>query len=245
MTLSLSTVCVFATLALLPGSTARAQEAPDPGPELRRTTQEMLDAIAPGHAHIWDKHVHERLVHVDESGVVRGKAELLKELTPLPKGLVGRIAIDTFKLETHGTTAVVAAEVQEHLDYHGQILRSRFRMSDTWLKTPQGWKLIAQQVAAVLKDPPAIKLVQAQLCAYDGSYALTEGITTTIRCAADDLVSERTGRPAAKYVAEFVDVFFVPGQPRTRRIFLRDDKGAVIGFADRREGEDIRWTKSK
>jgi hypothetical protein len=32
--------------------------------------------------------------------------------------------------------------------------------------------------------------------------------------------------------------------PRTRLIFLRDGKGAVTAFVDRREGLDIRWTKS-
>ena len=38
-------------------------------------------------------------------------------------------------------------------------------------------------------------------------------------------------------------MFFVAGQPRSRRIFTRDAAGAVIGFADRREGEDVRWLK--
>ena len=28
-----------------------------------------------------------------------------------------------------------------------------------------------------------------------------------------------------------------------RRIFLRDSRGKVVGFVDRREGEDIRWLK--
>ena len=41
------------------------------------------------------------------------------------------------------------------------------------------------------------------------------------------------------------DVFFVPGQPRTRRIFTRDAQGRVDGFVDRREGEDIRWTRER
>jgi hypothetical protein len=35
----------------------------------------------------------------------------------------------------------------------------------------------------------------------------------------------------------------VPGQPRTRRIFLRDPAGKIAGFGDRREGEDVRWRK--
>jgi hypothetical protein len=38
-------------------------------------------------------------------------------------------------------------------------------------------------------------------------------------------------------------VFFAAGQPRTRRIFVRDAAGRIVGFVDRREGEDVRWTK--
>ena len=65
--------------------------------ELRRMTQELLDAIAPGEIATWERYVDQRLVHMDENGVVRNKEELLKEIQPLPAGLVGRIEIDKFK----------------------------------------------------------------------------------------------------------------------------------------------------
>jgi hypothetical protein len=211
--------------------------------ELRRMTQEMLDAIAPGHAEVWQRYLHDHLIHVDETGTVRNKKELLAELTPLPPGLVGRIEIERFKVEIHDKVAVVAHEDQEYLEYHGQRLRSRFRSADTWLQTPEGWRLIAQHTSAVLKDPPAIALTTEQLCAYNGTYSLTRDITATVRCEGGGLAVERTGRPAAKYVPEVLDVFFVAGQPRTRRIFLRGEQGKVTGFVDRREGEDVRWSK--
>jgi hypothetical protein len=31
-------------------------------------TREMLDAIAPGHAEVWQRYTHDRLIHVDENG---------------------------------------------------------------------------------------------------------------------------------------------------------------------------------
>ena len=61
----------------------------------------------------------------------------------------------------------------------------------------------------------------------------------------DGLISQRPDRPETKYQAEIRDVFFVAGQPRTRRIFTRDGNGRVTGFVDRREGEDVRWTRSE
>jgi hypothetical protein len=238
-------VAVAATVFLgFTVSGARAQPTADATEaELRRMTQEMLDAIAPGHAHVWQRYLHDRLIHVDETGTVRNKKELLAELTPLPAGLVGKLEIDKFEVAVHDKVAVVAHEDQEYLEYHGQTLRSRFRSADTWLRTPEGWRLIAQHTSAVLKDPPAITLTTEQLCAYDGAYSLTKDITATVSCAEGGLTVERTGRPTAKYVPEVLDVFFVAGQPRTRRIFLRDEKGKVMGFVDRREGEDVRWSK--
>jgi ketosteroid isomerase-like protein len=212
--------------------------------ELRKVTQEMLDAVGAGNADVWKHYLHERVVLVDENGVVRTKSEMLKEFSPLPPGLVGNLALDKFKIEQHGEVAVLAYEAQEHLDYHGQPLASRYRINDTWLKTPQGWQLLSEQVAAVLKDPPAVKLKQQQPCEYSGTYSLTAEIATTISCTADGLTAERSGRKSTAYLAELKDVFFVAGQPRTRRIFVRDEQGKVVAFVDRREGEDIRWNRT-
>lgn len=196
------TLAAIAVLSLAgacgsPQRAARPSAAADAA-ELRRITQEMMDAVAPGHAEVWRRYLDERLVYVDENGATHDKAEVLRELTPLPPGLVGRIEVDVFRAEIHGDVAVVAFEVQEHLDYHGQPLRGRFR---------------------------------------------TAGIRATITCTDGGLLAERPGRPAVRYLPEVADVFFVAGQPRTRRIFLRDDRGQLIGFVDRREGEDVRWRK--
>jgi ketosteroid isomerase-like protein len=233
----------FVALLVLAVRVAQAATQSSAESELRKATQEMLDAIAPGNADVWKRYLHERVVLVDENGVVRTKSEMLVEFSPLPPGLVGNLVVDKFKMEQHGAVAVLAYEAQEHLDYHGQTLQSRYRINDTWLKTPQGWQLLSEQVAAVLKDPPSIKLTQAQLCEYSGTYSLTAEIATTISCTADGLTAERSGRKPSPYQAELKDVFFVAGQPRTRRIFVRDAQGKVIAFVDRREGEDIRWTR--
>lgn len=211
--------------------------------DLRSKTQELLDAIAPGHVRVWRKYLHDRVVHVDENGIVRTKEELLKELTPLPAGLVGRLEIALFKVELHGSVALVTHEDQEHLTYHGQQLASRFRATDTWLNTAEGWRLIASQILALAKDPPSISLSEDQLCAHNGVFALTEAIIETIRCKDGALSAVRSGRAEVSYKPETADVFFAPGRPRTRRIFKRDAAGKVTGFVDRREGEDILWRK--
>ncbi len=212
--------------------------------ELRQITQKMLDAVAPGDTDVWRKYLDERIIHVDETGALRTKAQLLDELRPLPKGLVGSMHIDRFNVEVHGVTAVVTFEAQEQLNFYGQPLRSRFRVTDTWQHTSNGWRLIGEHVSAVLKDPPTVSLSQQQLCGYEGNYSLTADIAVTIRCTSTGLIAHRIEREPVVYLPEFPDVFFAPGQPRTRRIFQRDLGGRVTGFVDRREGEDVRWKKS-
>lgn len=234
----------IAALALAAAAPAAAEPAP-PGIEavLRAMTQELADAVAPGNVAPWQAYLDAGFIQLDENGTVRTKTELLRELQPLPAGLVGSIAVDRFRAELFGDTVVVAVELQESLDYHGQRLHTRFRSLDTWRRTPDGWRLIGQHTAAVLRDPPAAALSRDALCAYAGTYRLTAAIVTRISCGADGLTAEREGRPAVRYRPELRDLFFAPGQPRSRRVFLRDARGRITGFADRREGEDIVWQR--
>lgn len=230
-------------LAISLALTAPSHAQPAVEAELKRMTNELLDAVAPGDVSVWKRYAHERLVYVSESNQELTKAQLLEELKPLPKGLVGNLEVGPFRAEVHGNVAVATYVANERLDYHGQIIESRFRMTDTWLKTKAGWRLIGSQVLAVLEDPPAIALPRADLCACNGTYRLTPEIATTITCSDDGIISERTGRKPVTMRAEVRDVFFQPGQPRSRRIFLRDERGGITAFVDRREGLDIRWVK--
>ena len=211
--------------------------------ELKRMTNELLDAIAPGKSDVWKRYTHDRFIYVTEANQVLNKTQLLEELKPLPKGLVGNLEVGDFKVELHGNVAVTTYLADERLDYHGQVLQSQFRITDTWLKTDDGWRLIATQALAVLQDPPSIAISRETLCSYNGTYRLTPDIVTKVTCSDSELTSERTGRPAVTMKPEVRDVFFQPGQPRTRRIFLRDAKGEITAFVDRREGLDIRWVR--
>src|SRR5687768_4175770 len=94
---------LLAGLSLQPSGTAAsaatqagAPEARSTAAELRAKTQELLDAVAPGRIEVWEKYLDPELLHIDENGVRRSKAELLKEIQPLPPGLVGSIRIDRF-----------------------------------------------------------------------------------------------------------------------------------------------------
>ena len=138
-------------LALSAAPAIAEPASPEVETELRAMTQALVDAVAPGHAAVWDRYLDSNFLHLDENGTVRTRVEMLREIQPLPPGLVGSIRVDRFRAERTGDVIVAAVELQEQLDYHGQ--------------------------------------------------------------------------------------------PRSRRVFLRDAAGRITGFADRREGEDIVWRR--
>jgi hypothetical protein len=43
--------------------------------------------------------------------------------------------------------------------------------------------------------------------------------------------------------AELPDLFFVPGQPRLRKVFQRGPDGRITGFVERRETWDVAWKR--
>jgi hypothetical protein len=65
----------------------------------------------------------------------------------------------------------------------------------------------------------------------------------TIRRDGTRLFGRRAGRDESELELEAPDVLFIAGQPRSRKVMTRDDAGRVSGFADRREGHDIVWTR--
>jgi len=229
--------------AAAPATTSARESDAEVSAALRRQTQALIDAIAPGDAAVWDRLLDAHAIQVDENDVVRDKAQILAELKPLPPGLVGNLVIAEFRMVRRGDVAVVSHEDNEYLDYHGQIIRSRFRMTDTWIRAEQGWRQIASQALAVQQDPPSIVLSEEQLCAYAGRYELTTELTGTVRCEGSLLLFERPGKPARTFLPEVADVFFEPGEPRTRRIFRHGADGAITGFVDRREARDIAWRR--
>lgn len=236
----------LAAAGLAPTACATGPRAPaqaDAAAVLKAQTQEMFDAIAIGNAKVWDRYLDPQVTYLSEAGELETKASLLEQLKPLPAGITGHITLGRFDVKLFGDVAVVVHVDEESEGYFGQELHAQYMTTAIWRLGPDGWKLISTQVHASLLDPPAITLPAAQLDDYVGSYRLTDAISYTIRRDGDHLVGERTGRPPQTLRVEVRDVLFVAGQPRSRKIFLRDPSGQVVRFADRREARDIVWTR--
>jgi hypothetical protein len=209
---------------------------------LQRATQALVDALAPGQRAVWEHYTDPALIFVTEDNEVQDRARLLAELKPLPPGSSGWIVVQEFRCTDFGSFAVTTYVMDEHETIEGHELHARYRESDTWHTTPDGWRLVAAQEYAIPLDPARGEPASA-LADYEGVYSLSPSTRQTIHRDGDHLVSDRAGRGSQILLPESGDVFFTPGRPRTRRIFSRAADGRIVGFADRREGADLVWTR--
>jgi hypothetical protein len=228
--------------AAAPAARASGPRA-DLGAVLRSKDQALLDAIAPGDRALWDAELAPDAVYVDENGVVMDRARFLAELRPLPRFASGHIRIVDYQLRRSGDVALVIHRDDEREIYHGVRLHADYLMSETWVLRRGAWRLALVHAYVVAKDPPAITLPTSLLGAYVGRYRLRDGVSYEIRHQGDHLAVSRDGKTAQPLLAESTDVFFVPGQPRSRKIFLRGPDGRVVRMIDRREGEDLDYRR--
>jgi hypothetical protein len=169
--------------------------------------------------------------------------EFLKELQPLPAGASGNISIIDYAVQLHGDAALVIHRDDERENYHGQQLHAEYLMTETWLKKSGAWKLALVHVYVVAKDPPAVAIPGAALDEYVGRYTAAQDLLYVIRRDGDQLEGGREGGRLHPLLAESPDVFFVAGQPRTRMIFRRNAVQKIDAFVDRREGEDLLFSR--
>ena len=210
---------------------------------LERQTQELFDATSSGDAKVWEEYLDPAVTYTDENGTVLTKKALVDGTKPLPAGVSGTIRVTDFHATVHGDVAVATHVEDENENYHGHALHCRYRTTDTWIRTPGGWRLIAGQVLAIREDPPAVPIPAARRAEYVGTYALAPGVDYEIRAKGEGLEGRQTGRAWEDLREEAPDVLFVPGKPRYRDVFRREAAGKIIGFAERREAWDLVWTK--
>ncbi|HEX3674437.1 MAG TPA: nuclear transport factor 2 family protein [Rhizomicrobium sp.] len=206
--------------------------------------QEMADAVAVGNVAVWDKYLDPGVIYGEEDDSYKGKAEMLKEIVPLPKGLGGEIKIVLLSYAQDGDTATALFRQVETEHYYGQTIHANYLTNTVWKKRADGWKQIAGQVLAEKTDPPAMAAPPAQLAQYAGSYRLKDSDPVTTLAVTDGkLIGTRGAHKPAEWKQETPDVFFVAGDPRIRKIFQRDAAGHITGFIERRESWDIVWVK--
>jgi ketosteroid isomerase-like protein len=231
------------TLALL-AILAAAPAYADDRAVITQQEQEMSDAIAAGNVAVWDKYLDPSVIYAEEDDSYKGKAEMLKEIRPLPQGLGGTIKVELLSYSEDGDTAVALFRQHETEQYFGQTITAKYLTNTVWKKRAGGWKQIEGQVLAERIDPPALAVPPATLAEYAGSYKLKDSDPVYVLAVTDGkLMGTRGTHKPEEWKEESPDVFFIPGDNRIRKIFQRDAQGRITGFIERRESWDIVWEK--
>jgi Domain of unknown function (DUF4440) len=213
---------------------------------LKRMTQELLEAIAPGDKAVWQRYLAEGSIYADEEGRVLTKDQLIKELNPLPAGYVGSIKIGDTKILVQDNVVVLSHRDREELELYGQKIITYFHMTNTWARQSDGqWQLVSTHVMAIPNERKPAPIDLKSLDSYVGYYELAPQVFYTITREGDKVFGQRTGRAKEELLPLCVDTFYRKGVWRGEKVFVRDAGGRVTAMHDRRENNDLIWKKVK
>lgn len=238
--------CFDSGLAIAAVALAASAHAASPSDDatvralIQRQSQEFSDASASGDRAVLARYLDDRVIFVNEGGDIATKADILDGAAPSPAGVHNELKQVDFRVELHGgDTAVTSFKDLSTFTFHGQVLHAAYLSTEVWHRDGDAWRMVSSQTLALPEDPPAMALAPAALDDYVGTYAAAPDYAIRITREGDRLLAAVNGGKPVAMKAELRDVFFVPGAPRLRRIFRRDEHGRVTGFVSRREGHDI------
>jgi hypothetical protein len=96
---------------------------------------------------------------------------------------------------------------------------------------------------ALRTDPAELTLPARKLREYPGTYRLSDDVAYAITLRDGALYGQQTGGRERPLKAEVADMFFNPGRPRYRFIFMRDAHTRIDRMIERREAWDMVWTR--
>jgi ketosteroid isomerase-like protein len=210
--------------------------------ELVRRTQELVNAVAPGDQAPWKKYFADDCMFFDERGRNMDKKTLVGEITPLPEGSSGTIAVGKVQSHIEGNVAILSYDLNETEIIFGQVEKARYHETDTWMRRNGEWKIVAGQVLRYYEDPAAGTVDARELKDYVGRYEIAPGKTLTISQEGQQLFLQRQDKPKVVLIPEVSPIFFRKGV-EGRTLFRRAANGKVQALIDRRNNEDVVWKK--
>jgi hypothetical protein len=230
-------------LLLLIALTACAKPHPITEQELVANTQLLMDAIVPGDKTPWQKFYADDCMYFDEKGRNMNKAAILADLSPMPTGYSGTIKVVKPQSQITSDVAILSYDMDETETIFGQALTARYHATDTWMMRHGQWQIVAGQVLRYYEDPAAGTIDAKVLADYVGSYQLAPGNVQRVSLEGNNLYAQRNGHPRSQLVPESPDLFFrksVEG----RFLFRRDHSAKVVALVDRRNNQDVVWTRA-
>jgi len=232
---SISAICAFASAA------AFADEAPAATQkEIVALTQELMDAIVPGKADVWQRLLADDAMITDEFGRRQNKKEAVESIHPFPEGLSGKIEIRNPHVHVYGDTAVLDAEDYETETVFGQKFVVRYLAMNTYVRRDGAWKVAAMMDVTLPTAPPALAVRDLKPDDYAGTYRYGPDRAWIVSVDNGKLVFRtKAGRPPIALEAMAKDVFMGGDDEKNILLFRRDNAGKIIELVERRKFNDL------
>jgi ketosteroid isomerase-like protein len=117
-------------------------------------SRQLFEALTDGHSKVWANTLADDAVVTDESGRRETKAEIVKNVRPLPRGVSRSIEIRAPKVRQQGETAVLDCENYDQETAHGQKRAVQYRSTLTFVKQGRDWKLTSLHTVPMPAAPP-------------------------------------------------------------------------------------------
>jgi len=236
--------CVFLAWANVAAAGTTGAFSPETLQWFQTTEQALMDALAPGDKAVWNRIMDPSCVVTTEEGRVVTKEQFLDELRPLPEGLTGGIAVKDLTVQEFPTFAVVRYLADEWESVFGQRLTTKYRVTDTFRREGQDWKMVASHLAVLTQDPPAQNVSHAEWPGFVGTYKLLpDGWTLTVELREGKLYGGRDPGKLRPFIPLTPDAFVFSGS-LGEWIFVAEH-GKAVRILDFRKFEPLVWTRVK
>ena len=209
----------------------------------RATEQALMDGIASGDKQVWDRVMDPACVVTTEEGEVLSKADFLKDLSGLPPGLSGNIKVVDLTVQGFREFALVRFRLLEDENVFGQLLKTQYRVTDTFRKAGTEWRMIASHVSVVTIDPPEQPVAKEGWPGLVGNYRLLpNGWTFHVVLQDGMLLGGRDPRKLRPMIPLAPNVFVVKGT-LGEWIFVPGENGKAAKIVGFRKFEPLVWTR--
>jgi hypothetical protein len=137
---------------------------------------------------------------------------------------------------------VVRYLADESESVFGQALTTQYRVTNTYRRENEGWKLLASHLSVVTRDPPAQAVSTSAWPTFAGTYRLVpDGWTLTVELRDGTLYGGRDPKRLKPFVPLAPNVFVLSGT--LGEWMFVSENGKIARIVDFRKFEPLVWTR--
>jgi len=117
--------------------------------EIRRINSEVAEAGLHGDKATADRLIADDYLYTGMDGSTRTKAQIIKDMQPLPSNVKYSSRIEDVVVRDFGGTAVMSYRMVEDVEVNGQKNSSQYRSTDVFMRRKGKWQLIATHTSMI------------------------------------------------------------------------------------------------